>query len=205
MTSLPAMSLIALTRLACSPTVRFAPGARWPDQAVFFANHTSHLDFIVIWSVLSGRLQERTRPVAARDYWSKGMVKPRLASDVFHAVLVERASTSVATLRRELTQLIDVLDAGQSLIIFPEGTRGTGPSVAPFRGGIDFLARSRPDVDFVPVHLDRLQRIMPKGEFLPVPQLSTVTFGPAIRRPPGETTDVFLARAREAVVGLRPT
>ena len=104
-----------------------------------------------------------------------------------------------------MDQLIAVLDAGDSLILFPEGTRGSGEEIGPFKSGLDYLARQRPDVDLVPVHLHNLHRIMPKGEFLPVPQLSRVSFGAPLPRLEGEAKAAFLARAREAVERLEPS
>jgi len=106
-------------------------------------------------------------------------------------------------LRTQLDQLVAALDAGSSLIIFPEGTRGAGREIGPFKGGLDYLSRQRPDVDLVPVYLDNLHRIMPKGEFLPVPQLSRVSFGQPLRLLPGESKAAFLARARAAVEELK--
>ncbi len=104
-----------------------------------------------------------------------------------------------------MDQLIEALDAGDSLIIFPEGTRGTGQEIGPFKSGLDYLARQRPDVDLVPVHLHNLYRIMPKGEFLPVPQLSCVSFGSPLHLQEGESKAAFLVRAREAVESLQPS
>ena len=126
------------------------------------------------------------------------------ATRVFRAVLVDRESGSVARLRTQLDELVAVLDAGDSLIIFPEGTRGAGPEIAPFRGGLDYLARQRPEIDLVPVSLHNLGRIMPKGEFLPVPQLSRISFGLPLHPREGESRAAFLERAREAVVQLQP-
>ena len=70
---------------------------------------------------------------------------------------------------------------GNSLIVFPEGTRGNGLEVGPFKSGIYYLWAKRPDVQFVPVYLSNLNRILPKGEFLPVPVISRVVFGTALK------------------------
>jgi 1-acyl-sn-glycerol-3-phosphate acyltransferase len=200
-----AASIVAgLARVASGPTVRFAAGEPWAGPCIFFANHQSHLDFIVIWSVLPPDLRARTRPVAAREYWTASALRRHFAVNVFRAVLVDRTETSVSGIRAEMDQLLAALDAGDSIIIFPEGTRGGGNELAPFKGGLDFLARQRPEVDLVPVHLRNLGRIMPKGEFLPVPQLSAVTFGPPIHRREDESKADFLARARQAVLDLEP-
>ena len=56
-----------------------------------------------------------------------------------------------------------MLERGQSLVIFPEGTRGSGEEIAPFKSGLFHLARRFPEAELVPVYLDNLARIMPKG------------------------------------------
>ena len=91
------------------------------------------------------------------------------------------------------------------MILFPEGTRGTGQPVASFRSGLYHLARARPDVELIPVALENLNRILPKGEAIPVPMISRVTFGPELRLEPGEDKETFLERARRAVDALRET
>ena len=197
--------LAALARLASGPSVRCVEDRPCRGQCIYFANHGSHLDFVVLWAVLPKDLRARTRPVAARDYWESSRLRQYMATRVFRAVLVDRHGSSLSQLRAQMDQLIEALDAGDSLILFPEGTRGSGREIGPFKSGLDYLARQRPDVDLIPVYLDNLHRIMPKGEFLPVPQLSCISFGSPLRRVEGEPKAAFLARAREAVVRLKPT
>jgi 1-acyl-sn-glycerol-3-phosphate acyltransferase len=204
MSGVVATCIAALARMASGPSVRWAENTPCQDQCIFFANHASHLDFVVLWSVLPGQLRARTRPVAARDYWDASRLRRFMATRVFRAVLVDRAA-NLGQLRTQLDQLIAALDAGNSLIIFPEGTRGSGQEIGLFKGGLDYLSRQRPDIDLVPVYLDNLYRIMPKGEFLPVPQLSRISFGAPLRLLPGESKAAFLARAREAVEMLQPS
>ena len=157
----------------------------------------------MLWAVLPSAIRQRTRPVAARDYWEKRALRRFAATRIFNAVLVDRDG-NLAALRQQLDQLMAALDEGASLIIFPEGTRGEGREVAPFRAGLHFLARQRPDVDLVPVNLHNLGRIMPKGEFAPVPQLSRVTFGEPLHLQSHEGKDAFLERARQALIALDP-
>jgi len=90
-----------------------------------------------------------------------------------------------------------------SLILFPEGTRGNGEKVGSFRAGLYHLALRRPDVELVPAYLENMNRILPKGEVLPVPMLSLLTFGKPLQVEPGEEKETFLERAREAVSSLR--
>ena len=202
MTGVIALCVAALARLVSGPSIRCAEDRPCRGQCIYFANHGSHLDFVVLWAVLPKDLRERTRPVAARDYWESSRLRQYMATRVFRAVLVDRASGSLGQLRVQMDQLVAVLDGGDSLIIFPEGTRGSKGEIGSFKSGLDYLARQRPHIDLVPVHLHNLQRIMPKGEFLPVPQLSCISFGAPLRLQDGEPKAAFLARAREAVVSL---
>jgi len=184
-----------------------------PDerQRIYFANHTSHLDFVVLWSALPSEIRARTRPIAAKDYWEQTALRAYLAKNVFRAVLVERGTAAKAQHPEEghfvgrhlIDQMAEALGGENSLILFPEGTRGSGEKIAPFRSGLYHLALHRPDVELVPAYLENLNRILPKGEFLPVPMLSLLTFGKPIQVDPGEHKDDFLERAREAVASLR--
>ncbi len=170
---------------------------------IYFANHTSHGDFVLIWTVLPAALRNATRPVAGADYWTQGRVRLWLATHVFDAVLIDRGKldrTSDPT-----APVLAALDAGQSVIIFPEGTRNqTGAPLLPFKSGLFRLAEARPDIPLVPVWIENLARVMPKGEFLPLPLLCSVTFGPPLRQAPGELRPAFLARAAAAVTTLAP-
>jgi 1-acyl-sn-glycerol-3-phosphate acyltransferase len=203
-------ALAALGRFVSGVQVRWDGCQPELGQRVYFANHTSHLDFVVLWSALPAGLRAVTRPVAAKDYWEKGL-RAYLALRVFRAVLVARGAGA----RRDpgqtgaaghpvIESLAEALGQTDSLIFFPEGTRGTGEEVAPFRSGLYHLARRRPDVELVPAFLENLNRILPKGEVLPVPLLSSLTFGQPIHLAEDETRIAFLARAREVVCGLRP-
>jgi 1-acyl-sn-glycerol-3-phosphate acyltransferase len=185
-----------------------------PDerQRIYFANHSSHLDFVVLWSALPSEIRARTRPIAAKDYWEETALRRYLAANVFKAVLVERGGGAKVTTNHEETHLAarsliedlaNALGDKHSLILFPEGTRGTGEKVGEFRSGLFHLAHRRPDVQLVPAYLENLNRILPKGEFLPVPMLSLLTFGKPLQVEPHEPKDDFLERAREAVSSLR--
>jgi 1-acyl-sn-glycerol-3-phosphate acyltransferase len=170
-------------------------------QRIYFANHTSHLDFVVIWAALLSHVRSKTRPVAAKDYWDRPGVRGYLAREVFNAVLIER--DRAAATADPIDVLVDGLGDAHSLIVFPEGTRGSGSDPAPFKSGIYRVAMRRPDVELVPVLIDNLNRILPKGEFTPVPLLSHIAFGVPIRVGDGEEKADFLTRARNAVLELR--
>lgn len=178
-------------------------------QYVFYANHTSHLDFVVLWSALPPELRARTRPVAGRDYWERGPVRRYLAREVFNAILIERPSggaTHAAAVAHACSQIDAIArEMGDrfSIIVFPEGTRGSGDEILPFKSGMYHLCRIRPEVTPMPVYLDNFNRILPKGELVPVPMLSRAVFGAPTRMEAGETKEAFLTRARDALVALR--
>lgn len=184
--------------------VRPLPPAALPaaGPCIFFANHSSHLDFAVLWAALPDAWRERTRPVAGRDYWEKTVLHRGLACGVFRAVLIERKRVTIAT--NPLATMCAAFDAGDSLIVFPEGTRGDGLAVGEFKPGLYHLARARPGAPLVPVYLANLNRIMPKGSTLPVPLIATATVGAPLAAAAGETKEAFLARARAALTALHP-
>jgi len=200
--------IAAAARLISGVQVQWVDSEPDPAQAVYFANHSSHLDFVVLWSSLPPEIRARTRPVAAKDYWSSGL-RHALAVNVFRAVLVARHAAKNETQqepadpRQAIEHMLEGMGDSESLILFPEGTRGTGEKVGPFRSGLYHLALHRPDVELVPAYLENLNRILPKGEFLPVPMLSLLTFGKPLQVERDEDRDAFLERAREAVSNLR--
>ena len=170
-------------------------------QRIYFANHQSHLDWVLIWAALPNDLRVRTRPIAARDYWTTGKFKHWLTREVFHAVYVSRQRTDD---QDPLEPLVEALEQGDSLVIFPEGTRSNKGVPLPFKSGLYHLAAQFPGVQLIPVWIDNVQRVMPKGEVVPVPILCTATFGAPMQLEPGEDKRIFLDRARDAVVALRP-
>jgi len=183
--------------------------ARWLDiepvdrQRIYFANHSSTLDAAALWAALPENLRTKTRPVAARDYWTTSALRRWLAHRIFRALLIERKKVTAEN--NPLSDMLAALDAGESLIIFPEGGRFSGPEPQRFKGGLYHLAKDRPAVELVPVYLENLNRILPKGEFLAVPLMGSLTLGAPLRLEPGETKQAFLERAREAVWNLRLT
>lgn len=195
-------SIIAsLARLLTGARAHWRGCAPEPKQRVYFANHTSNLDFVLLWASLPTPLRRITRPVAAQDYW-RGALRGWLAKEVFRAVLIERKQ--VTRENNPLKPMVDTLTGGESLIIFPEGTRRSDGEIGEFRPGLFHLAKARPDVECVPVYIDNLNRVLPKGEILPVPILCSVFFGTPLALAAGETKTAFLERARTAMLALRP-
>ena len=182
--------------------------ARWQgcppkaEQRIYFANHQSHADLILIWAALPSELRSITRPIAAKDYWTQTPFKQWITTAVFNAIYVDRAKTGD---QDPLEPLIDALQNGDSVILFPEGTRGNQEEPQPFKSGLYNLAQKFPQVILVPAWINNVQRVMPKGEVVPVPILCSVTFGEPIALGEGEDRSGFLLRARHAVMSLRDT
>jgi 1-acyl-sn-glycerol-3-phosphate acyltransferase len=171
------------------------------EQRIYFANHQSHLDWVLIWAALPHDLRATTRPIAARDYWTSSPFKHWITREVFNAVYVSRTRSDD---QDPLEPLADALKHGDSLVIFPEGTRSNKGEPQAFKSGLFHLAEQFPEVQLIPVWIDNVQRVMPKGEVVPVPILCTATFGAPMTLAPGEDKRDFLTRARQAVVELRP-
>ena len=196
---------------ACAASaVRLLTGAksRWigcepcDRQRVYFANHTSNLDFVLLWAALPASIRAKTRPVAAHDFWTAGRLRLLLADRVFRAVLIERKQVTRGNNPIEPMQA--ALGQGGSLIIFPEGTRAL-TQAGEFKSGIYHLAKARPALEFVPVFIENLNRVLPKGEILPIPILCSVRFGAPIFLAEREDKSSFLLRARTAMLKLAPT
>jgi 1-acyl-sn-glycerol-3-phosphate acyltransferase len=275
-------SLLALVRLLTGAQARWWGCPPKAEQRIYFANHQSHIDLVMIWAALPEELRSITRPIAARDYWTSSPLKRWITTEVFNAIYVERggsaplpadlsvpapaapargapmrervepsmdampapdidwtdsaaaaaaaaAAVAVAVAGKQaelllnnaavddearltpgtpeallpLQPLIDALQSGDSIIIFPEGTRGHTGEPQKFKSGLYTLAQMFPDVVLVPAWIDNVQRVMPKGEVVPVPILCSVTFGAPIMVEDGEERRPFLDRARSAVLALR--
>jgi len=179
------------------------------EQRIYFANHQSHFDWVLIWAALPRDLRAATRPIAARDYWTATPLKHWITREIFNAVYVSRhrpeggSSSPKEDSEDPLEPLMEALRNGDSLVIFPEGTRGHTGEPAPFKSGLYSLAQAFPEVQLIPAWIDNVQRVMPKGEVVPVPILCAVVFGAPVALRPGEERRAFLDRARQAVVALR--
>lgn len=170
-----------------------------PKQRIYYANHTSHADFVLIWAALPPKLRNKTRPVAAADYWSKTKLHLFMIHQMFRGVLVDRVKKEDSN---PLEPMLKALEEGDSLIIFPEGTRNKEDELLSFKSGIYNLAVAYPNVEIVPIWLDNLKRVMPKGHVIPLPLLCTLTVGEPIKVEENETRQEFLARARDILIAL---
>jgi 1-acyl-sn-glycerol-3-phosphate acyltransferase len=202
------MKLPEVAGLCLAAVARLITGAQghWygsppkAEQRIYFANHQSHFDWVLIWAALPRDLRAITRPIAARDYWTSSPLKHWITREIFNAVYVSRQRTDDED---PLEPLMEALRNGDSLVIFPEGTRGNKGDPAAFKAGLFHLAEAFPEVQLIPAWIDNVQRVMPKGEVVPVPILCSVTFGAPLTLHPDEEKRAFLERARNAVVALR--
>ncbi|MBY6240304.1 lysophospholipid acyltransferase family protein [Methylosinus sp. Sm6] len=191
--------LIGLTRFLVGGQAEWREGAPTARQRIYFANHSSHLDTLLIWAALPRSLRACTHPVAAADYWGKDALRRHIAQKVLRAVLIDRSRQQT---QDPLDPLRATLARGRSLIFFPEGTRSDGGPPRPFKSGLFRLAEEFPAVELVPVYLRNPARAFPKGALLPVPIACTLHFGAPLRLDSGEERGAFLDRARDAVVEL---
>jgi 1-acyl-sn-glycerol-3-phosphate acyltransferase len=170
---------------------------------VYFANHSSHLDALVLLAALPAPIRSVTHPVACQEYWQGSRLRSYLAGRVFGSVMIPRSQDALFAGRAIFSSLLRELERGCSLILFPEGTRGNGVEIADFKSGLYQLCRERAGLEAVPVYLDNLNRVLPKGRLLPAPSRSRVIFGSPLRLELGETRPDFLRRARHALQDLR--
>ncbi|TDR94329.1 lysophospholipid acyltransferase family protein [Enterovirga rhinocerotis] len=192
--------LLGLTRFLVGGHPRWIGSRPTMRQRIYFANHGSHLDTIVLWFALPDALRATTHPVAARDYWGTGRLRRHIGVDVLNSILIDRSGQGPK--EDVLRPLHDALDLGRSLIIFPEGTRRTERLPGPFKAGLYNLAAAHRDVELIPVYLENLSRAFPKGALIPAPIACTARFGSPIGLRPDEDRSAFLERARQAVVDL---
>ena len=197
---LMSLFLLGLIRLLTGAQARWQGCPPKAEQRIYFANHQSHADLVLMWAALPEELRSITRPIAARDYWTQTAFKKWITTAVFNAIYVDRVKTSE---QDPLEPLIDALTNGDSIILFPEGTRGNQEEPQSFKSGLYNLALKFPHVVLVPAWINNVQRVMPKGEVVPVPILCSVTFGAPVVLEPDEDRGAFLTRARQAVLVLR--
>ncbi|AOA58111.1 lysophospholipid acyltransferase family protein [Acinetobacter larvae] len=194
-------------------SARFITGARsmWvgcqpePKQRIYYANHNSHIDFILLWSSLPKAIRKETRPIAASDYWAKDRFRRFLIEDTFCGVTIQRQRQQNSELSDPLAPIKTVLSEGSSIIFFPEGTRNLEDDVdlLKFKSGLYHLHQQFPDIEIIPVWISNLKRVMPKGSFIPLPLLSTVIFGEPLTVTLDMDKQAFLDHAAAQLLKLK--
>ena len=173
-----------------------------PTNKVYYANHASHGDFVLVWISLPKTWRMLTQPVAGADYWLGSKLKAFIAEQVFRVLLIDRQHDP----KQAVAAMDGALKEGKSLILFPEGTRNTTDDqvLLPFKSGLYHLARENENVEFVPVWINNINRVLPKGKILPIPLLCDVRIGEVIKKLPNEDKTEFLTRTRQALLDLAP-
>ncbi len=192
--------LLGLIRVLTGSQARWYGCPPKAEQRIYFANHQSHADLVMIWAALPKDLRNRTRAIAAKDYWTKTPFRQWITTAVFNVIFVARDRSAEED---PLEPLFEALAQGDSIILFPEGTRGNADLPQTFKAGLYNLACRFPAIELVPAWINNVQRVIPKGEYVPVPVLCSVTFGAPIHLEEGEERRAFLDRARNAVIALR--
>lgn len=199
--------MLALVRAGLALAVRLITGVRGLDEralpegpAVVFANHGSHFDTLVVWAALPPSRRARLRPVAALDYWGASRLRRAIAEQILRALLIARKREDRTS--DPIDDMVAALDAGETLLVFPEGTRSVDGTLGRFRGGLHAIATRRPALALVPAHLENLSRVLPKGELVPLPLICSLRIGAPLERIDAEPRETFLARARDAVAEL---
>ncbi len=200
--ALLAFTITSVARLLTGTRSLWIGCAPLNRQRIYFANHSSHGDFVLLWASLPPDLRRRTRPVAGADYWQSSALRRFVIHLLFNGVLVDRERSGPES--NPLQPMLDALAGGDSLILFPEGTRNLEEGLLPFKSGLYRLGLACPDVELVPVWIANLNRVMPKGRSLPLPLLCSVSFGAPMSIENDEDKDAFLQRARLALLELAP-
>ncbi len=142
---------------------------------ILVANHSSHLDTASLLSLFPLRRLWKIQPVAAADYFERNKLVSMLSKACFNILPIARKGLTPET--NPLPKMEAALRAGNALIIFPEGTRGTGEAVSHFHSGIAHLVERCPDIPVVPAYLVNMGRSLPKGEWIPLPFFCEVRLG----------------------------
>jgi 1-acyl-sn-glycerol-3-phosphate acyltransferase len=200
---LTALAIVGFAKVVTGLRAIWIHGAPQADQTIYVANHSSHGDFVLIWAALPSDLRVLTRPVAGADYWDRPGLRGFIGKQVFRALLISRDGGAQAD--NPVEAMTAVLASGDSLILFPEGTRNTSDEILlPLKSGIFRLVQRYPEARVIPVWIENLKRVLPKGQFIPVPLACTVRFGQALPCHAQDTRETYLERLRLALLDLRP-
>ncbi|MEX2158731.1 MAG: GYD domain-containing protein [Dehalococcoidia bacterium] len=161
--------------------------------ALIIANHTSHFDTPAVLNVLPPSLRERTAVAAAADRFYRANMRTWWFSLFWNTFPIQRGGGKAA-----LDYPMWLLKHGWSILIFPEGGRFKPGQVKRFHHGPAIMAMMA-KVPVVPVYMEGLDKIMPKGQRSPTPGPVNVRIGAPITLEGIESVPEGTARLEEAM------
>lgn len=145
------------------------------DPFILVANHSSHLDTISLLNLFPLMRLRKIRPVAAADYFEKNAWISWISKTFFNILPIARKN--ITQENNPVDQMKACIESGQSLIIFPEGTRNPDGEMGVFHSGLAHLLGKVGAVQVIPAYLVNMGRSLPKGEFIPVPFFCEIRLG----------------------------
>lgn len=164
-------------------------------QVIIVANHNSHWDTLAIMATVPYEIFKNLKPVAAGDYFAGKGLKRWVTNNVLDLLLIPRKRKGDVS---PLDQVRASLKSGKSILIFPEGTRGESEIMQDLKPGAAKLASEFPQIKVVPVQLEGMGKILPKGAKLPVPSMGSVKYMTYIKGA-GETVESIMQLMRNSI------
>lgn len=169
---------------------------------IYYANHSSNLDSIIIWLSLTSEERQNTCFIGASDYWDKGIIRKYVLQYIFNGKTIQRKGSLFSN--NPINILENILIEGKSIVIFPEGTRNLiSEDIQDFKSGLYHLAKKMPNIPLIPIYLSNTQKMMPKGTFIPLPIICQSYFGSAFFFTPNENKLLFLTNAKAKIEDLK--
>lgn len=137
------------------------------------ANHNSHLDAMVLMSLFKLQDMNKVKLVAAKDYFCRNTLLTWFSLNIIGIIPIERKGES----KDPLAPIMQALEEGYTVVIFPEGSRGEPERRQPLKYGITKLLEAKPDVTVTPVFMYGLGKSLPRGEGLFVPFVCEINVG----------------------------
>lgn len=160
-------------------------------QFILIANHNSHMDTMAIMSAIPSRYIHKVHPIAARDFFGGSLFKKILMRYLVNATLIQRDRDDPEN--DPIDSMDKMLKKSRSLILFPEGSRGVPGVMTKFKKGLGYLIQRNPEIKVIPVYLDNVYKILPRGKNLILPYNCSIKFGDPIQFKSMEMEDILLS------------
>jgi len=160
-------------------------------QFILIANHNSHMDTMAIMSSIPSKYIHRVHPIAAADFFGGSKFKEKLMRYMVNATLIPRKRPESNEDIDPVQVMSNLIEKGRSIIVYPEGSRGTPGVMTGFKKGIGYLINKNPYVDVIPVYLDGIHKTLPKGKNLILPYNCEIIFGDTIQFDSFEVDDII--------------